>query len=155
MAIHIQYSKVMLLILVALLGIGAVCCFFQNQQNDSVEATMAAFDKQSKESKLLVYLFLDEIRELSNLFYEPYYTIVPTVAYYLTVVSDIKDNGPNIEITFHSLPYIGPHDTIGEDEIIFQISYTGETVPVSFRHLKSFPLPNNLISLQKELPSVG
>lgn len=154
MVIHVNRSKVILFILIALLILCAVRCSFLNLQNTSVRAAMTPFDKQSEESKLLVYLLLDEIREQSDLFYEPYYTISPIIAYYSTVVSDIKDNGANIEITFHSSPYIGPHDTIGEDEITFQVKHTGEIVPIAFRHLRSHPLPDNLISLQKALPPV-
>lgn len=153
--IHIKWSKVILFTLAALLAVWAVGWFFQNRGNDAAQAAINTFDEQSAEAKLLVYTFSDKIQAQSDLFYEPYYTIPPTIAYYSTYVSRIKDNGANIEITFFSLPYIGPHDTIGEDEITFQVNHTGETFPISFRHLKSHPLPENLISLQKELPPIS
>ena len=155
MFIQVKWSRAILIIVIALLAITVTTCFFHDQQSTSAEAAIAAFDEQSSENKLLVYIFLDAIQEQSNQFYEPYYTIAPTVAYYSTYVSNIKDNGANIEVTFFSLPYIGPHDTIGEDEITFQARHTGEITPISFRHLKSYSLPDNLITLQKALPPVA
>lgn len=155
MVIHIRWSKVLLFIVTVLLAISVIICFFGRKQENTTKVVMAVFDKQSEERKLLVYTFSDALQEQSNLFYKSYYTISPTVAYDSTYVKSLKDNGENIEITFCSLPYIGPHDTVGEDEITFQVKHNGEYVPISFRHLKSYSLPENLISLQKELPPVA
>ncbi len=152
MVVKIKWVKVRVIILAFLFAIGLITCLLHNRQNNSAQVALAAWEDQSTENRLLVWLFIDEIQVQNDLFYQSYYTMPPTVAYYSTYVDSIKENGAKIEITFYSLPYIGPHDTVGEDKITFQVNHSGEIMPVSFRHLKSYPLPDNLISIQKELP---
>lgn len=150
MQILFRKSKRILLglILVAVAG-GAIMFFRPGGYAGKLETVPVSFEHQSVKNKALIYLFLDKLQEQSDLFYEPYYTINPTIAHYMTSVKDIEEKGAQINITFSTLPYIGPHDTIGEDEITFSINYSGEIALVDFRHLKSDSLPDHLKSIEK------
>ena len=149
MIIHIRHAKALFITLAVFLAALGTVSFSHIQQGGPAKTALATFEEQSAKDKLLVYVFLDAIREQSDQFYAPYYTISPTNAYYSTTVKEVQEDGANADITFSTLPYIGPHDTIGEDEITFQATPSGEITPISFKHLKSYPLPDNLRNIEK------
>ncbi|NLU23564.1 MAG: hypothetical protein GXW99_02350 [Clostridiales bacterium] len=157
MVIYIKWPKVILFALMALFLVFTALCLHHAYSESSSRAVMqtSSFDEQSEEDKLLVYVFLDAIREQSNLFYEPYYTQLPQVTYDGTYKKSVEESGVNSKITFVSLPYIGPHDTIGEDEITFEVNRSGKIVSADLKHLVSYSLPDNLLSIQKELPPIA
>lgn len=152
--IHIKWPKVIIIAIVVSFAMLTTVFFAVIRQNDSSEKAITTFKEQSAKDTLLVCVFLEAIREESYKFYAPYYTLSPTIAYYSATVKGVKEYGANIDITFMSLPYIGPHDTIGEDEITFRVTHSGEITPREFRHVKSYPLPSNLSDIQIALPPV-
>ena len=157
MVICIKRSRAVAVMLVLLLFLSTATTVFRNiHHTDAAKTVSAPFEEQQISEKLLVYLFLKEIQEQSNLFYAPYYTVSPTVSYYFTTVTEIQEDGANICITFTSLPYIGPHDAIGEDGVTFCVNHSGEIIDMEFKHLKSYSLPDNLSYLEKgALPPVS
>lgn len=157
MVIRIKRSHAVTVMLLLLLLLSAAAAAFRNPHHtDATEIVSAPFEDQQIGEKLLVYLFLSDIQEQSNLFYAPYYTVSPTVSYYFTTVTEIQEDGANICITFTSLPYIGPHDAIGEDGVTFCVNHSGEIIDMEFKHLKSYSLPDNLSYLEKgALPPVS
>ncbi len=150
MVIHVRHSKIMATGFLLVLFAFILTAFLkQNRLHDSAGTAMAAFEEQDIKDQLLVYLFLDNLQEQSDLFYEPYYTLNPEIVYYLTTLKEVTSDGPYTCIKFVTLPYLGPHDTIGEDEISFCINHSGEVVSTEFRHLNSYTLPDYLRSLEK------
>ena len=87
----------------------------------------------------------------SNDFYDEYYTKLPSVMYYTVSIKDIVSEKSNSIITFNSYPYLGPHDTIGIDEITFVADYMGNVKLQSFNHIVSYHLPDNLRYLEKKI----
>ena len=69
------------------------------------------------------------------------------VAFDIFGVKTLQITRPNSMFTFtiklQLLPYIGAHNSVGIDNITFKIS-PGEVKMVTFEHIKSFPIPNNL-----------
>lgn len=157
MVICLKWSDVVSFLLALLFVVSAVPTAVRSiGRDDAVKEVSSVLEGQSASEKLLVYLFLDAIREQSNLFYKPYYTVNPTVAYYFTAVKEIKETGANTYITFSMSPYIGPHDTIGEDEVTFRVDHSGRITAEEFRHLKSYSLPDQLSHIEKgELPPLS
>ncbi len=126
---------------------------YMNHDSEPPRTIPSANRVQTAEDMALTYIFMDRLQEQSNDFYAPYYTINPTISYYMTEVKEVKERGAGVYITFSTMPYIGPHDTVGEDEITFFVRRTGEITPGGFKHLKSYPLPENLSDIEKgELP---
>lgn len=139
-----------------LLMLSASVCLLIGYRSRAAKAASAVFPSQSASNQVLVCLFTDRIQEQTDRFYAAYYTVSPTIAYYMTAVKNIEKEDGGFSVTFAALPYLGPHDTIGEDEIIFRVRHSGETTLIAFRHLKSYPLPDNLRSLEKgALPPVS
>jgi hypothetical protein len=117
---------------------------------------MNNYKTESDWEQLLINTYLNDIQQATNVFYSQYYTINPTVAYYVVTVKEIKSErkhgteNSSYTITFISEPYIGPHDTIGRDEITFLASYTGDVEVEKFEHILSYHLPENLKDLEKK-----
>lgn len=105
---------------------------------------------QNDYNQLLVNTYLTKITEASDNFYDEYYAISPIVNYYSVVVKKVFSDNRNSYITFKSLPYLGPHDTIGIDEITFSADYLGHVKLENFNHLISYHLPDNLKDLEKK-----
>ncbi len=103
-------------------------------------------------NQALVNTYLSDIQAAVDLHYADYYTTAPVVAYYVIEVKDIcsdqKENS-SIYIKFHVMPYIGAHNTVGEDEITFMASYTGDVKLENYNHIKDYELPEHLKSLKK------
>lgn len=156
MLIYFRKQKLIFVILALAVIAGGAAFGFRSIHTDTLETIPVLQESKPLENTALVRLFIDAIQEQSNLFYEPYYTVNPTIVDYWTTVKSIEENGPQIYVTFSTLPYIGPHDTIGEDEITFSINRSGEIAMVDFKHLKSYSLPDNLKSIEKgALPPVS
>ena len=62
----------------------------------------------------------------------------PAVAYYSATVQEIQEGGATICITFTILPYIGPHEALGEDAVAFCVNLSGGIMDMAFKHLKAF-----------------
>ena len=105
---------------------------------------------QSIRDNALVWTYLSKIQERSVNFYTVYYTVKPSVVSYETTIKKVYEKDGLIYIIFTSLPYIGPHDTIGEDEITFSVKYTGEIEMQDFKHLKAIPFQTTSKILKKD-----
>ncbi len=108
---------------------------------------------QSDSNMALINTYLKSIQDASDDFYDEYFTISPRIDYYNVSVKEISlDNptNPTSLITFISEPFVGPHDTVGTDEITFLVDYLGNIKLKEFKHIKSYSLPDNLKGLVKK-----
>ena len=156
MVIRLKRPHIRSIMLVLLCFLFIAAAVLQHLYDDyTAKMVSVPFEEQQVNEKLLVYLFISSIQEQSDQFYEPYYTMAPAIAYYFTTVKEIREDGANIYLTFTSFPYLGPHDSIGEDEITFCIDHSGEITDTQFRHLRNYSLPDHLSHLKKALPPVS
>lgn len=107
-------------------------------------------NKNSEYDKAMINTYLSKIKSASDEFYNDYYIKLPSVMYYTVNVKKIESERSNSIITFMSFPYLGPHDTIGIDEITFEADYMGNIELKEFSHIKSYYLPDNLKHLEKK-----
>lgn len=101
----------------------------------------------------LINTYLQKIQDASENFYDEYYTTSPRIAYYSVMVKKIsmgETMNPTTLITFISEPFVGPHITIGTDEITFSADYTGNIELKELKHIKSYALPDHLKDLEKK-----
>lgn len=99
---------------------------------------------------LLINTYLSRITEASDDFYKEYYTTTPSVNYYSVTVKEVTSEDRISYVTFTTTPYLGPHDTIGIDEITFSADYLGSVSLVTFNHIINYHLPDNLKDLEKK-----
>ncbi len=144
--------KIVLLMLLCNLFLLCYLCARGNlfQSEAAATARLSSSKEQSNCDQLLVNTYLKRIEEASNNFYEEYYTLLPIVNYYSVTVKECSSEGRLGRVTFTSNPYLGPHDSIGIDEITFSADYLGNVKLESFQHIISYYLPDNLKDLEKK-----
>ncbi|WP_312648869.1 DUF3888 domain-containing protein [Aminipila sp.] len=156
--INDKKKYILILILLSLIAATLTYCLYIKNKPSDVEMTanMQIYQSEVECNKLLINTYLYDIQQATNVFYSQYYTINPTVSFYVVTVKEIKtektSGTENISylITFISEPYIGPHDTIGKDEITFSANYTGNVEVKEFEHFLSYHLPEHLKDLEKK-----
>lgn len=121
-----------------------------NKDEAMATANMKPSEIHEECNQLLVNTYLTRIKKASDDFYDEYYTISPTVNYYSIVVKEISLDSRNSYVTFTSTPYLGPHDTVGIDEITFMADFHGNVTLEKFNHIISYHLPFNLKDLEKK-----
>ena len=148
----IRENKQRLLLLLILCDAILVCCLYATTIKDEVMTTANTKPTGIQEvcNQLLVNTYLARIKEASDDFYDEYYTISPTVNYYSIVVKEISLDSRNSYVTFTSIPYLGPHDTVGIDKITFMADFYGNVTLEKFNHIISYHLPFNLKDLEKK-----
>jgi hypothetical protein len=142
--------KNILILLISLEVILIYYIFFESSRDKiMMTSNIETSNTRDEYNQLLVNTYLTRIIDTSNSFYEEYYTTSPVVDYYSIFMKDISSNNDTYYVTFTSKPYLGPHDTIGIDEITFSADWQGNVKLDKFNHLISFYLPDNLKDLEK------
>lgn len=112
---------------------------------------VSKISNSSECDQAIINTYLSRIKQASDEFYKDYYLKLPQVMYYTVNLKKIEQERSNSIITFISYPYLGPHDTIGIDEITFKADHMGNIKFEEFKHIKSYHLPDNLKSLEKKV----
>lgn len=138
-------KKIVFLVIFVIFS-GILSCIFYRKSIPCSSNTIEI----NKYDQAIINTYLDKIKSASNDFYNEYYAKLPSVMYYTVSIKDIVSEKSNSIITFNSYPYLGPHDTIGIDEITFVADYMGNVKLQSFNHIVSYHLPDNLRHLEKK-----
>ena len=139
-------KKIVFLVIFVIFCVILSCIFYRK----SVPCSSNTIER-NKYDQAIINTYLDKIKSASNDFYNEYYAKLPSVMYYTVSIKDIVSEKSNSIITFNSYPYLGPHDTIGIDEITFVADYMGNVKLQSFNHIVSYHLPDNLRYLEKKI----
>lgn len=138
-------KKIVFLVIFVIFCVTLSCIFYRK----SISCSSTTIER-NKYDQAIINTYLDKIKAASNDFYNEYYAKLPSVMYYTVSIKDIVSEKSNSIITFNSYPYLGPHDTIGIDEITFVADYMGNVKLQSFNHIVSYHLPDNLRHLEKK-----
>lgn len=138
-------KKIVFLVVFVIFCVTLSCIFYRK----SISCSSTTIER-NKYDQAIINTYLDKIKAASNDFYNEYYAKLPSVMYYTVSIKDIVSEKSNSIITFNSYPYLGPHDTIGIDEITFVADYMGNVKLQSFNHIVSYHLPDNLRHLEKK-----
>jgi len=96
----------------------------------------------------LCAIFLPYARAEACKFYKDFLTVKPSVMIYCIKLVNIRHSpceGSKYILDFDIYPYIGAHVTIAVNRMTVCINaYDGEITVVSFKQVRSFPIPNHL-----------
>jgi len=147
-------NKTAVFIVIFIFIVISTCFLLTRHSNQNVQATMQQdYESQSVCKKALVNTYLNDIEQATIDFYSEYFTTEPRVQYFVITVKKISSVNSTSFITFISEPFIGPHITIGKDEITFSANFTAEVKLSEFNHIISYTLPDHLKSLaSKRIP---
>jgi hypothetical protein len=111
--------------------------------------------KSETKDELIIALFMDNIIADSSKFYDNYFSDGLGYINYEYKIIDIKKEGEpvNIYITFAGTPIVGPHISVGDDEITYKVDVFGNKTLENFIHKKSYDIPERLkINMIKPYP---
>lgn len=97
--------------------------------------------------ELIVALFIEDIKETIDNFYNNYFSIELEVFNYEIKVVGVEKSNNLIYTTFGVTPQIGAHNPVGYDEITYSVDVFGEKTLVQSKHLKTY---NNIPEQYKE-----
>ncbi len=144
-------SKKLILLLLLLSDVVLITLLYRDKNmNQDIVPSFTSSEKSKSYDSLLINTYLSVITKASNSFYKEYYTVDPEVNYYSVSVKEVTSDNRTSYVTFRTLPYLGPHDTIGIDEITFSADYLGYVQLNNFKHIISYHLPDNLKDLEKK-----
>ncbi len=113
--------------------------------------------EQSREKlyqDIFISLLLPYIQNEVDQFYSQYLTEPPMVApYTVTVLSTARPNGYRtfcFRLKLQVKSYIGPHISVGLDEITLTADGSGNVKVEKFEHIKSYKLPPNYEDIIKK-----
>lgn len=116
------------------------------------EATTKQQYETIENSKEIIYrdvvlsLLVPYMQKEVNNYYMDYFTELPYVAPFMVdIISAKRENGSGflIELEVIAHPFIGPHDTVGDDRMIIETGAGGSVKIKKFEHIKSYPLTWN------------
>jgi len=120
---------------------------FYLQKNQTLP-TFRQYQTNESETKdeLFIALFMNNIIADSSKFYDNYFPDGLGYVNYMFKIKDLKKEGDpvNIYITFETMPIIGPHIPVGDDEITYKVNASGDITLENFTHKKSYEIPERL-----------
>lgn len=133
-------------VLVAILAIFASVSLFARP-----DIISAKFQLPNADTKELLYrdifmtLLMPKIDDAIDNFYGKYLNVLPREDPWAIKILDIeRPNGDRTSlfiIKLQVLPYLGPHNSIGRDNITIRVRYGSEPETLKFEHLESYPIP--------------
>lgn len=112
--------------------------------------TIKQQSKITENSKEIIYrdivlsLLIPYIQKEIDNYYKEYLTEPPTIAAYsVDIISVKRISGYRIQLEVIAHPYVGPHDPVGDDRMVFETGAFGSVEIMKFEHIKSYPLPWN------------
>lgn len=123
----------------------------------NAEASYRVPQEDSKELRLqdmLMNFLTPYINDAVWDYYQRYLLEPPIIyPYFVDVVDSKRINGFRgfiLSITLDVTPVVGPHISVGEDRLTFEISAGPEVKLVNYTHLKSYELPPNWQNIVKK-----
>lgn len=113
----------------------------------------------TENSKEIIYrdvitsLLVPYIQKEINNYYKEYLTESPMIfAYSVDIVSAKRKykTGYLIELEVIAHPYVGAHNTVGDERLIIETGGLGSVEIKKFEHIKSYPLPPHLQHIIKK-----
>jgi hypothetical protein len=139
-----QNKKWKFIIILILSGILLFEMVFYLQKNYTLP-TFKQYQTTEFETKeeLIIALFMDNIIADSKKFYDNYFPNGLGYINYQYKIKNIKKEGEpvNIYITLEGGPIVGPHISVGDDEITYKVDVFGNKTLENFNHKKSYEIP--------------
>lgn len=132
-------KKFFILIIAVLILCAVPCALLANQS--------------SEQRGLIVTLFRPALQKASDDFYSHYLSSTPTVANYSGKLLDLTKTENGYVAQFGITPYLGPHISVGDDEVTYFVNNAGDIALLDFAHKKSYELPPRLgVRVKKPIP---
>jgi len=94
--------------------------------------------------RIVLTLLAPKIQEQINRYYKDKLTVLPTFSPFLGGTDlDVKNHPSNIDVHVKTIPYVGPHLSVGMDSLWFRIDNAGTVTVLEYKHIRDYELPPN------------
>lgn len=109
-------------------------------------SSQPVYAKPQEESfqRLALTLLAPKIQEQINQYYKDKLTVTPTFSPFLGGTDlDVEYHASYIDVHVKTIPYVGPHLSVGMDLMRFRIDNTGIVRVLEYKHIRDYELPPN------------
>lgn len=114
--------------------------FIFYSKNGIQQTFVSTTDQSELCNDVLIMLLRPTIQQGVDDYYKRYFTETPGVGSGSVEISDIrKDSNGGYDITVTVLPYYGPHNPVGKDQMLLYVTENSTEIK-SFQHLESYEI---------------
>lgn len=145
----ITESRFQTIVCVLLFIFAIILCMTDYIQQKKVETlSIEAVSEEGLKSQAILALLHNNIEEDLSAYYDQYFTIPLEYFLYSMQLMHIQPAKPGYEMVVGVTPVIGPHDSVGYDELTYVVDYSGNLTLKQHKHIKDYELPDRYKDLQ-------
>lgn len=146
----ITESRFQTIVCVLLFVFAIILCTTDYIEQKKVEtlATEAVSGEDLKSQAILALLYNNIEADLSA-YYNQYFTVPLEYFLYEMKLMHIQPARPGYEMIVGVTPVIGPHDSVGYDELTYVVDYAGNLTLKQHNHVKDYELPDRYKDFRK------
>lgn len=145
----ITESRFQTIVCVLLFIFAIILCTTDYIQQKKVETlSIEAVSEEDLKSQAILALLHNNIEEDLSAYYDQYFTVPLEYFLYSMQLMHIQPAKPGYEMVVGVTPVIGPHDSVGYDELTYVVDYSGNLTLKQHKHIKDYELPDRYKNLQ-------
>ena len=145
----ITESRFQTIVCVLLFIFAIILCMTDYIQQKKVETlSIEAVSEEDLKSQAILALLHNNIEEDLSAYYDQYFTVPLEYFLYSMQLMHIQPAKPGYEMVVGVTPVIGPHDSVGYDELTYVVDYSGNLTLKQHKHIKDYELPDRYKNLQ-------
>lgn len=145
----ITESRFQTIVCVLLFMFAIILCTTDYIQQKKVETlSTEAVSEEDIKSQAILALLHNNIEEDLSVYYDQYFTVPLEYFLYSMQLMHIQLAGSGYEMVVGVTPVIGPHNSVGYDELTYVVDYAGNLTLKQHKHIKDYELPDRYKDLQ-------
>lgn len=112
-------------------------------------SSMEAVSEEDLKSQAILALLKTNIEKDLGKYYDKYFTVPLEYFLYEMQLMHIQAVQSGYEMVVGITPVIGPHDSVGYDELMYVVDYAGNLTLKLHKHIKDYELPDRYKDIQK------
>jgi hypothetical protein len=126
-----------------------LCTVDYMEQKKVTTSSMEAVSEEDLKSQAILALLQTNIGKDLGKYYDKYFTVPLEYFLYEMRLMHIQPVQSGYEMVVGVTPVIGPHDSVGYDELTYVVDYAGNLTLKQHKHIKDYELPDRYKDIQK------
>ncbi|MBS5934962.1 MAG: DUF3888 domain-containing protein [Clostridiales bacterium] len=147
---QVTESNFQSIVCVLLFLFAVILCMADYMEQKKVETlSMEAVSEEDLKSQTIVALLHNNIEKDLSEYYDKRFTVPLEYFLYEMKLLHLSPVQSGYEMLVGITPVIGPHDSVGYDELTYVVDYAGELTLKQHKHIKDYELPDRYRDIQK------
>lgn len=146
----ITETRFQTIVCVLLFVFAIILCTTDYIEQKKVETlSREAVSEEDLKSQAILALLYNNIEADLSAYYNQYFTVPLEYFLYEMKLMHIQPARPGYEMIVGVTPVIGPHDSVGYDELTYVVDYAGNLTLKQHNHVKDYELPDRYKEFRK------